>query len=64
MPLFGCFGGRETEKQRNDRKKNRDIELELLKSKKKYKATQRLLLLGAGESGSFLKSLKVNINIL
>jgi len=51
MPLFGCFGGRETEKQRNDRKKNRDIELELLKSKKKYKATQRLLLLGAGESG-------------
>jgi energy-coupling factor transporter ATP-binding protein EcfA2 len=42
-------GPDEEEKQR--RKQHKKIEEELVKDRRKYKATQRLLLLGAGESG-------------
>lgn len=46
----GCgVGPDEEEKQR--RKQHKKIEEELVKDRRKYKATQRLLLLGAGESG-------------
>lgn len=46
----GCgVGPDEEEKQR--RKQHKKIEEELVRDRRKYKATQRLLLLGAGESG-------------
>lgn len=51
MPHFDCCGPRPNEEEKRQRKQNKKIEEELNKDRRKYKATQRLLLLGAGESG-------------
>lgn len=51
MPHFVCCGPRPNEEEKRQRKQNKKIEDELNKDRRKYKATQRLLLLGAGESG-------------
>ncbi|KAM9813606.1 guanine nucleotide-binding protein G(s) subunit alpha-like isoform 2-T2 [Neosynchiropus ocellatus] len=52
---MGCLGNSKTEDQRNEektqRKANKKIDKQLHKEKKIYRATHRLLLLGAGESG-------------
>lgn len=50
MPLFGCFS-KNSEDLKESRKRHKKIEEELVKDRRKFKATQRLLLLGAGESG-------------
>jgi hypothetical protein len=51
MPSFSCLGGKLNDDEKQQRKKSQKIEKELIKDRRKYKATQRLLLLGAGESG-------------
>ncbi len=51
MPAFSCLGGKGNDDEKQQRKKSKKIEEELVKDRRKYKATQRLLLLGAGESG-------------
>ena len=51
MPSFSCLGGKLNDDEKQQRKKSKKIEEELVKDRRKYKATQRLLLLGAGESG-------------
>lgn len=43
---MGCFGRRETEEERNIRKRNKRIDEQIKTDKQKYKATHRLLLLG------------------
>ncbi|CAF96489.1 unnamed protein product, partial [Tetraodon nigroviridis] len=52
---MGCLGTGKTEDQRNEekvqREKNKKINKQLQKDKQIYRATHRLLLLGAGESG-------------
>ncbi|CAB1318005.1 unnamed protein product, partial [Coregonus sp. 'balchen'] len=52
---MGCLGNSKTEDQRLDekaqREANKKIERQLQKERQAYKATHRLLLLGAGESG-------------
>uniref|UniRef100_A0A674EEI3 Guanine nucleotide-binding protein G(s) subunit alpha n=1 Tax=Salmo trutta TaxID=8032 RepID=A0A674EEI3_SALTR len=52
---MGCLGNSKTEDQRNEEKSQREankkIEKQLQKDKQIYRATHRLLLLGAGESG-------------
>uniref|UniRef100_A0A670ZNY0 G protein subunit alpha L n=1 Tax=Pseudonaja textilis TaxID=8673 RepID=A0A670ZNY0_PSETE len=52
---MGCLGNSKTEDQRIDekaqREANKKIEKQLQKERLAYKATHRLLLLGAGESG-------------
>ncbi|TRY91388.1 hypothetical protein DNTS_013519 [Danionella cerebrum] len=52
---MGCLGSGKTEDQRIDekaqREANKKIEKQLQKERQAYKATHRLLLLGAGESG-------------
>ncbi|XP_014822681.1 PREDICTED: guanine nucleotide-binding protein G(s) subunit alpha-like isoform X1 [Poecilia mexicana] len=52
---MGCLGNSKTEDQRNEekaqREANKKIERQLQKDKQIYRATHRLLLLGAGESG-------------
>ncbi|XP_045931419.1 guanine nucleotide-binding protein G(s) subunit alpha-like isoform X1 [Micropterus dolomieu] len=52
---MGCLGNSKTEDQRNEEKQQREankkIEKQLQKDKQIYRATHRLLLLGAGESG-------------
>uniref|UniRef100_A0A672LL68 GNAS complex locus n=1 Tax=Sinocyclocheilus grahami TaxID=75366 RepID=A0A672LL68_SINGR len=52
---MGCLGNGKTEDQRIDekaqREANKKIEKQLQKERQAYKATHRLLLLGAGESG-------------
>ncbi|CAB1329420.1 unnamed protein product [Coregonus sp. 'balchen'] len=52
---MGCLGNSKTEDQRNEekaqREANKKIEKQLQKDKQLYRATHRLLLLGAGESG-------------
>uniref|UniRef100_A0A8C2L0B9 Guanine nucleotide-binding protein G(Olf) subunit alpha n=1 Tax=Cyprinus carpio TaxID=7962 RepID=A0A8C2L0B9_CYPCA len=52
---MGCLGSSKTEDQRIDekaqREANKKIEKQLQKERQAYKATHRLLLLGAGESG-------------
>uniref|UniRef100_A0A673FMB6 Guanine nucleotide-binding protein G(olf) subunit alpha-like n=1 Tax=Sinocyclocheilus rhinocerous TaxID=307959 RepID=A0A673FMB6_9TELE len=52
---MGCLGSSKTEDQRIDEKTHREankkIEKQLQKERQAYKATHRLLLLGAGESG-------------
>lgn len=61
LPLFqleamGCCGingdtKEEAEEEKRQRKINKDIERQIQKDKQVYRATHRLLLLGAGESG-------------
>ncbi|CAK7311741.1 Guanine nucleotide-binding protein G(s) subunit alpha [Vulpes lagopus] len=52
---MGCLRNSKTEDQRNEekaqREANKKIEKQLQKDKQVYRATHRLLLLGAGESG-------------
>ncbi|CDQ59538.1 unnamed protein product [Oncorhynchus mykiss] len=52
---MGCLGNSKTEDQHNEekaqREANKKIEKQLQKDKQIYRATHRLLLLGAGESG-------------
>jgi hypothetical protein len=47
MPIFGCFRRRIDEHEKERRKQHKKIEEELVKDRRKYKATQRLLLLGS-----------------
>ncbi|XP_014665617.1 PREDICTED: guanine nucleotide-binding protein G(s) subunit alpha-like [Priapulus caudatus] len=55
MKVMGCIGGRASVKEAEDekwkREANKKIEKQLQKDKQLYRATHRLLLLGAGESG-------------
>lgn len=53
---MGCFGGgtktkEEVDEEKRRREANKKIEKQLAKDKQLYRATHRLLLLGAGESG-------------
>ncbi|XP_046375270.1 guanine nucleotide-binding protein G(s) subunit alpha [Haliotis rubra] len=48
---MGCFGRKEDEDDKNAKEANKRIEKQLQKDKQLYRATHRLLLLGAGESG-------------
>lgn len=52
---MGCFGGAPTQKEQDEQKKRREankrIEKQIQKDKQIFRATHRLLLLGAGESG-------------
>jgi guanine nucleotide-binding protein G(s) subunit alpha len=50
MP-FSCITGKQDDEERQRKKQHKKIEDDLVKDRRKYKATQRLLLLGAGESG-------------
>ncbi|XP_013388067.1 guanine nucleotide-binding protein G(s) subunit alpha isoform X2 [Lingula anatina] len=56
---MGCFGGNEGDD--DAKKKNKQIEKQLEKDKQNFKATHRLLLLGAGESGksTIVKQMKI-----
>uniref|UniRef100_A0A3B3I2V7 G protein subunit alpha L n=1 Tax=Oryzias latipes TaxID=8090 RepID=A0A3B3I2V7_ORYLA len=62
---MGCLGNSKTEDQRIDEKQQREankkIEKQLQKERQAYKATHRLLLLGAGESGksTIVKQMKI-----
>ncbi|XP_075427458.1 guanine nucleotide-binding protein G(s) subunit alpha isoform X5 [Ascaphus truei] len=62
---MGCLGNTKTEDQRNEekaqREANKKIEKQLQKDKQVYRATHRLLLLGAGESGksTIVKQMKI-----
>ena len=48
---MGCIPHKEDEDAKNKREANKRIEKQLQKDKQLYRATHRLLLLGAGESG-------------
>ena len=48
---FGSFFQEEAEEEKRQRKTNKEIERQIQKDKQVYRATHRLLLLGAGESG-------------
>ncbi|XP_064156494.1 guanine nucleotide-binding protein G(s) subunit alpha-like [Anguilla rostrata] len=62
---MGCLSNSRTEDQRNEEKSQREankkIEKQLQKDKQLYRATHRLLLLGAGESGksTVVKQMKI-----
>ena len=43
---MGCFGKRETEEEKDLRRRNKKIDEQIKNDKQKYKATHRLLLLG------------------
>jgi hypothetical protein len=45
MP-FSCITGKQNDEEKQRRKQHKKIEEDLLKDRRKYKATQRLLLLG------------------
>ncbi|KAK4336776.1 hypothetical protein RND71_043863 [Anisodus tanguticus] len=53
--VMGCFGGAQSQKEQDEQKKRREankrIEKQIQKDKQIFRATHRLLLLGAGESG-------------
>jgi len=52
--MMGCFSAKpekDNEDERNRKEANKKIEKQLQKDKQTYRATHRLLLLGAGESG-------------
>ena len=51
MKSFMCFGKKLDDDESQKKKNHKKIEEQLVKDRRKYKATQRLLLLGAGESG-------------
>ncbi|XP_078690218.1 guanine nucleotide-binding protein G(s) subunit alpha-like isoform X3 [Branchiostoma floridae x Branchiostoma belcheri] len=65
MPMMGCWGQRKSEETKDLEKKqkraNRRIDEQLKKDKQVYRATHRLLLLGAGESGksTIVKQMKI-----
>lgn len=46
MPKFACFKGGIDEDEQRKRKQHTEIEKRLAEDRRKYKATQRLLLLG------------------
>lgn len=46
MPSFMCIGGVKDNEESQRRKQHKKIEEQLVKDRRKYKATQRLLLLG------------------
>ena len=48
---FGSIFQEEAEEEKRQRKTNKEIERQIQKDKQVYRATHRLLLLGAGESG-------------
>ena len=53
--VMGCFGGAQSKNDQDEQKRRREankrIEKQIQKDKQIYRATHRLLLLGAGESG-------------
>lgn len=51
MKCFGHTGTEEEEEEKRLKKRSKLIEKQLAKDKQTYRATHRLLLLGAGESG-------------
>merc|ERR1719187_1573361 len=52
LKAMGCCGMKdEKEDEKRMRKTNKEIEKQIQKDKQVYRATHRLLLLGAGESG-------------
>lgn len=46
MPLFMCIGGHVNDEESQRKKNHKKIEQQLVKDRRKYRATQRLLLLG------------------
>lgn len=58
---MGCFSPAGTEDDKKIRDRSKKIEKQLRDDKQKYKATHRLLLLGAGESGksTIVKQMKI-----
>ena len=52
MP-FSCITGKQNDEEKQRRKQHKKIEEDLLKDRRKYKATQRLLLLG--QNSNFVK---------
>ena len=46
MPSFACFNKKIDDDENQKRKQHKKIEEQILKERRKYKATQRLLLLG------------------
>jgi hypothetical protein len=64
MRLMGCIAGQSGaigEEEREQRKVNKQIDEQLQKEKQVLRATHRLLLLGAGESGksTIVKQMKI-----
>ncbi|RNA12527.1 guanine nucleotide-binding G(s) subunit alpha [Brachionus plicatilis] len=61
MPLFMCIGSKLDDEESKRKKNHKKIEQQLVKDRRKYRATQRLLLLGAGESGksTIVKQMKI-----
>lgn len=60
--MMGCFAkNKEDEDEKNRKEANKKIEKQLQKDKQLYRATHRLLLLGAGESGksTIVKQMKI-----
>ena len=64
MPIFSCIRGRIDEEEKKRRNQHKKIEEELVKDRRKYKATQRLLLLGLLHISThfhFLSSLSLSL---